>query len=293
MDRLSGGFSNSNYLISFVDGEHCVLRLSTNAARTRVEVDLLKFLAASVPDVPTPSVLWSRGPLRDGGGAFAMSYVDGELLSRAEDEMSEADRNRVCDELAVAASRIHGLRLGADGFFKHGASLERPVNDYTLWTLGYLSFCFDAPHFQRRLGRDRLRRLASCTLNRADLHLPSRTGSLCHGDFNQKNILVRRTAAGSYALAAIIDWEFALAGANVIDLGNLLRFESESGAIRGARFAAAYTEAGGELDVGWRQQAMFADLLAQCAFLVDFEEKPKTFATAVVVIDRTLDALNA
>jgi thiamine kinase-like enzyme len=118
------------------------------------------------------------------------------------------------------------------------------------------------------------------------------THQLCHSDFNQKNILIRRNADGRHELAAVLDWEFAFSGSGVIDIGNLLRFEHESPAVESSRFADAYRAAGGHLDKAWREQALFADLLAQCAFLIHSEELPNTFRTAIGVIDRTLALLD-
>ncbi|MGC2660865.1 MAG: hypothetical protein WA324_23160, partial [Bryobacteraceae bacterium] len=90
----------------------------------------------------------------------------------------------------------------------------------------------------------------------------------------------------------VLDWEFAFSGSSVIDIGNLLRFENESPAVENIWFADAYRAAGGHLDKAWREQALFADLLSQCAFLTDPEELSKTFRTAIGVIDRTLAVLD-
>jgi hypothetical protein len=94
-------------------------------------------------------------------------------------------------------------------------------------------------------------------------------------------------------LTAVLDWEFALSASGVIDVGNALRFENESPAVEAERFSAAYREAGGILDDNWHAQAMFADLLAQLTFLVEQEERPRTFATALGVIDRYLGTIAA
>jgi hypothetical protein len=50
--------------------------------------------------------------------------------------------------------------------------------------------------------------------------------------------------------------------------------------------------AGGHLDNAWREQALFADLLAQCAFLIHPGELPNTLRTAIGVIDLTLAVLD-
>jgi hypothetical protein len=42
----------------------------------------------------------------------------------------------------------------------------------------------------------------------------------------------------------------------------------------------------------WIEQSLFADLLAQCAFLINTEELPNTCKTAIGVIDRTLAVLD-
>ncbi len=52
--------------------------------------------------------------------------------------------------------------------------------------------------------------------------------ALVHADANPKNVLLRRSERG-WALAAVLDWEFAFAGSNLMDLGNLLRFEPRGG----------------------------------------------------------------
>jgi hypothetical protein len=102
---------------------------------------------------------------------------------------------------------------------------------------------------------------------------------------------VYRTGSGKSRLSAILDWEFALVASGVIDIGNLLRFEDESKSVTAHWFADAYLAAGGILDPGWREQSMFADLLAQCSFLTTEEDKPLTHETAKRVLDRYLDAL--
>ncbi len=159
-------------------------------------------------------------------------------------------------------------------------------------TVGFMQSCLDNADLQRRAGAERCRRLHHCVTHRPDLHEPSATHQLCHSDFNQKNFLIRRNANGRHELAAVLDWEFAFSGSGVIDIGNLLRFEHESPAVESNWFADAYRAAGGHLDQAWREQALFADLLAQCAFLINPEELPKTFKTAIGVIDRTLAVLD-
>ena len=291
--RLSGGFSNSNTLLEFANGDRCVLRVSKAPQLLAMEADLLARVSAEAPAVPVPDVLWrAQAPLTGGAAAFAMSYIDGLPLASVEDALSAADCRDICEQLAVAAAAIHEIRFPQNGLLGPGPAIAEPFTSYTAGMIGFLDSCLDDPRLQQRVGADRLARLRHCVSDRRDLHEPSLTGQLCHSDFNQKNLLVRQAAGGRYRLAAVIDWEFAVAASGVMDIGNLLRFEHESPAVDGNWFADAYRGAGGRLDPAWRHQALFVDLLAQCAFLIDTEDRPKTFATAISVIDRSLAVLS-
>jgi Ser/Thr protein kinase RdoA (MazF antagonist) len=290
---LSGGFSTTNILLEFADGDRCVLRVSSRHEQLRMEADLLDYLSHKAPEVPVPKVLWRASEHFPGGtGAFAMTYVEGNLLADIEDSLSGASCRDICEQLAFVAARIHDLRFPQCGLLGPGPKVTEPFANYAAGTVGFIQSCLDNPNLQRRLGANRCHRLHHCITHRPDLHEPFVTHQLCHSDFNQKNLLIRRDANGRYHLAAVLDWEFAFSGSSVIDIGNFLRFEHESPAVESSWFADAYRAAGGHLDQAWREQALFADLLAQCAFLIDPEELPKTFSTAIGVIDRTVAVLD-
>jgi aminoglycoside phosphotransferase (APT) family kinase protein len=290
---LSGGFSTTNILLEFAHGDRCVLRASPQHARLRMEADLLDYLSHEAPDVAAPKVLWRAPEHFPGGpGAFAMTYVEGHLLADIEDSLSAASCRDICEQLAFVAVCIHDLRFAQCGLLGPGPKVTEPFANYAEGTVGFMQSCLGNTNLQRRLGAERCRRLHRCLTHRTDLHEPSVTHQLCHSDFNQKNFLISRDGAGRHHLAAVLDWEFAFSGSSVIDIGNLLRFEHESPAVESSWFADAYRAAGGHLDKAWREQALFADLLAQSAFLIDPEERPKTFRTAIGVIDCTLAVLD-
>jgi Ser/Thr protein kinase RdoA (MazF antagonist) len=171
--------------------------------------------------------------------------------------------------------------------------VAQPFPSYVDGTVGYLEWCLEQEETRRRLGAERHKLVERISQQSHDFQLPSVTRQLCHGDFNQKNLLVDRSEGGGWKLTAVLDWEFALSASGVMDVGNLLRFENESPAVEAELFSTAYREAGGTLDDNWHTQAMFADLLAQLTFLVEQGERPRTFATALRVIDRYLGAIAA
>src|ERR1700722_2280880 len=64
---LGGGFSNTNIVLEFADGERCVLRVSPQHERLNLEADLLVFLSREAPQVPVPKVLWRASEHLPGG----------------------------------------------------------------------------------------------------------------------------------------------------------------------------------------------------------------------------------
>ena len=107
---------------------------------------------------------------------------------------------------------------------------------------------------------------------------------LVHGDFNRRNLLVRR-AAGRWSVAAVLDWEFAVSGSPLADLGNFLRYERASRPLVEPHFSAGYRNAGGTLPRDWRRLARLLDLTALCESLTH-GQLPDTVTTELVELVR-------
>jgi len=84
---------------------------------------------------------------------------------------------------------------------------------------------------------------------------------LVHSDFNPKNLLVREHA-GSWTVAAVLDWEFAFSGSSLVDVGNMLRFPEDLPAEFATAFVAGFAEGGGLLPDDWREISLALDLFA-------------------------------
>jgi hypothetical protein len=99
-----------------------------------------------------------------------------------------------------------------------------------------------------------------------ELALCEEQTNLVHGDFNKRNVLVRPDQ-GRWAVAAVLDWEFAVSGAPVADLANFLRYERTSRPLAEPFFSNGYLHAGGTLADDWRRLARLVDLVALCESL--------------------------
>src|SRR5690606_18041198 len=84
-----------------------------------------------------------------------------------------------------------------------------------------------------------------------------RAPSLVHGDFRAANVTVHEDR-----LAAVLDWEFAMAGPPLADLGQFLRDEDELPSACVAGLVEGYERgAGRPLPVDFRRLARLRDLL--------------------------------
>ena len=84
---------------------------------------------------------------------------------------------------------------------------------------------------------------------------------LAHCDFNPKNILVERVS-GTWVVRAVLDWEFAMSGSPLMDVGNMRRFRADYPAAFNEAFAAGFTADELARSDGWDLFAL-ADLLTR------------------------------
>jgi fructokinase len=103
---------------------------------------------------------------------------------------------------------------------------------------------------------------------------------LVHGDFNKRNLLVRCTA-GRWSVAVVLDWEFAVSGSPLADIGNFLRYERTSSPLLEPHFSAGYLYGGGSLPDNWRHLARLLDLAAVCESLTH-DQLPDEIAAELI-----------
>ena len=82
---------------------------------------------------------------------------------------------------------------------------------------------------------------------------------LVHCDFGNRNILVD-SINGRWQLVAVLDWEFAASGSQLIDVGHFLRYEKPAANLREPYFSRAFVAHGGVLPNDWRRLAQVLDL---------------------------------
>jgi aminoglycoside phosphotransferase (APT) family kinase protein len=282
---LSEGLSNFNYRVDFDSGdEPVVLRIygrDQNACQK--EVDLLRLLRATVP-VPEALRVYENG--FHGVGPFViLRYVEGisfRQLRRTGDAEAIAQAARSIGETLAAIHRhtfAERGRLGAGpaviGQFLNGPNAIPE----------FIDSCLASPVLRRRLDERTRESANTLAWSRAqELARLQDESCLVHGDFGNRNTLARREQ-GSWRVAAVIDWEYAVAGSPLFDIASFLRYERKLTPSREPHFSQGYERGGGKLPEDWRRLARVVDLTRLCEILTE-EKLPADVATEVAELVR-------
>ena len=287
-EPLPGGFVNVNLKFQLGDTP-LVLRLSTKP-RGDVEAEMA-VMQRLAPDVPIPEILYVDldHPVV-GRHLLVLNFMDGQPLHQVEDAWERAQVEAFARELGATLAAIHRHELPQAGLLGPNLSIAVPFPKFGSALVAQMRVCLDAAEQKRGVTADEAARIRAFINQNAGLLEPiEQDRRIVHADFNQKNILVRPTARG-WTVSAILDWEFACAGSPLLDLGNFFRFEDEMPAGYQPALVEGYRAAGGTLPDNWRRMAKFTDLVNQLQFLAETDRQSRTFATALRVIRRTLDA---
>ncbi len=229
LEPLEGGYSGETYLGGGPPDQVVVRIYARDPARAAIDASLLRLVRGLVP---VPEVLELRHPTDGTPAVLVTEYVAGTRLDLALAEGSSTlDLERLGQSLSDLLNALGGipfLRFAAFADADLALSAAELPGDLRDW----------AEHVR---GRGRLAAWAvpdwEALLSLADLaadlqaheaeHHPARA-VLVHSDVNPKNILVDLPTS---RIVALLDWEFAHAGSRYTDLGNLCRFERDSGLV--------------------------------------------------------------
>jgi aminoglycoside phosphotransferase (APT) family kinase protein len=202
--------------------ERLALRLAPEGVRIAGPADvvrqarIMESLAATA--VPVPAVRWYGGdPRWFGRPYFVVAFVKGDKLTLGERRFGAEESAKFARQAVEAIAALHRL-----DWRSRQAAWGEPVT--LAEELGRLDTLLNRPTLDPKTVarapelRDRLR---------ASIPTDPRIGCV-HGDYQWSNCLFSRER-----LAAVIDWELALIGAVLIDLGWLCLFSDPESLVTG------------------------------------------------------------
>ena len=288
-ELLSGGLANTNYKVG-VSGlrEPFVVRVYTrDPSACAREVDIYLRVRGVIP---TPTLLFVDTEGQRVGYPYTLAnFVEGELMTLI---LAEGDAEKI-GQAGYAAGWTLAL-LGQFSFPEPGAfgpelviAEPRPGGGQAF--LAYLEPLLTAGRARERLGAELADRVWAFAREHAPLlDAVADEAKLLHADYKATNLLLREDA-GRLAMVAVLDWEFAWAGAQIFDMGILLRHDRELDPAFTREFARGFTEAGGALPDGWRRMARLADFVNLVTFLDAPEERSALFADVTRLLVQTLE----
>jgi aminoglycoside phosphotransferase (APT) family kinase protein len=289
MQPLGDGLRNANFKLR-LDGqpEPVVLRIyEHDASLCRKEMDLLRLAGGSVP---VPEVIHAKPCGLEDLPPFTLArYVEGislRDLERSGDTEAAAQAAYSAGETLAAIGRITFAR---PGWLGPGPAVTAPLLEGKDPTPRFVDLCLASSHLERRMPAD-LRRRASGLVWRwaPELAGLDEEARLVHGDFNGRNLLVR-CLAGRWSVVAVLDWEFAVSGSPLGDLGNFLRYERAAHPLAEPHFSAGYLHAGGALPRDWWRLARVLDLAAVCESLTHHQLPDTAIAKLVELVRATAE----
>ncbi|MGK9166992.1 phosphotransferase [Inquilinus limosus] len=277
--ELSGGLVNTNLRLDLDCHPPAVLRLFQRDPAQAMRERAIHALAAE-RGLPAPRLLGSGEDPATGLPFALLEWIDGRRLDETARGLDDAVLQPLARSVGAALAAIHAVRFDCTGFLDGSLAVAEPVDVGAAGLIGFLRHVLvDGPGGDR-LGRDLADRLVVFAEREAGL-LDRWTGPPCltHSDFGGTNILVRPEADG-WAVAAVLDWEFAFAGSPFFDFGNLLRPPLGTRPGFAEAVAAGYRAAGGALPAEWHRMAALADLFAWAEFLIRPNVSDAVIATA-------------
>lgn len=221
---ISGGRSNPTYRVADADRTWVLRRppyghVLPSAHDMKREFTVIRGLAGTAVPVPD-AVLLCEDKNVLGAAFYLMELVDGTPVGTVEQAsaLTPDDRRRLGLDLADTLAALHGVdpdAVGLGSFGRPGGYLDRQLDRWSRqWEASRTT---DRPEVSVLL--DKLRRALPTS------HFPG----IVHGDVKLDNVLASRDDAGK--IVAVLDWEMATLGDTLADVGIMLSFWDQPGAV--------------------------------------------------------------
>jgi aminoglycoside phosphotransferase (APT) family kinase protein len=288
LEPLAGGFRNANFKVRLDPAPGLmVLRVfEHDPSICAKELDLLKLVNNSVP---TPKIIHARPDGLPGILPFMfMEYVEGislRELKRNADPTAIAQAARSAGETLAAVSLI---TFPDSGWLGPGPAVTAPLLEGADPGPRFIDLCLASANARSRLERDLIDQIHTLVWSYAPQFAElDQARHLVHGDFGNRNLLVQ-CVEGKWRVAAVLDWEFAISGSPLTDIGHFMRYERTCFPRIEPSFSQGYLDAGGTLLLGWRRLARVVDLIALCESLTHDGLAPDVVAEIVELVRATV-----
>jgi aminoglycoside phosphotransferase (APT) family kinase protein len=289
-EAVGGGLVNTNYRVSLSGwADAIVVRLYTRElSACHLELDIFQLAHSRVP---MPDVLYADPEGERCGRPYMVTrWIEGQKLDRL---LATGDGDTIAAAAAEVGQTLAALaayRFDGPGFFGPELSIREPLGPLRESVVASVrSYLFEREAGQR-LGNELAEQVWMLLSENATL-LDDADGpaTLVHGDYKAQNILLRQRSPAGWQMAAVLDWEFAMAGNSLFDLSILLRYADSLSPAFEQGVVASYRDAGGRLPREWKRVIKLLDLLNLCEFLCGQSPRDAMISDVTRLIQATID----
>jgi aminoglycoside phosphotransferase (APT) family kinase protein len=226
VEPLPGGATNLNYKVCFGGDEPAVvLRLYTRGLETaRLELDLLR---AAAGYLPVPEIVHA------GDGFLIYRFIEGATFQELKSTGTAQDMAGASYAIGMVLARVRRVR----------AAGPPPRVFAREW--------LDSPLLAERMGIGEMKLLRDLVTAWWPRIAPlAEEKCLVHGDFNNRNTLVRRDG-GRWIVSGVLDWERAFTGSPLWDAARFICYEKSDRPLREPHFSNGFCDGGGKLPEDW------------------------------------------
>lgn len=286
---FADGFRNANFRLRLDPTPgFVVLRIyEHDPSLCAKEVDLFNLLKASVP-VPVIIHAEPEG-LNEIPPFVFMQYVEGLSLGELKRTADSGSIAQAAHNAGQTLAVISRTTFPKSGWLGPGPAVGAPLLEGETSGPRFVDLCLASANSQIYLGSELSDQVHSLVWSYApQLAALDEETCLVHGDFGKRNLLVQQVN-GDWRVAAVLDWEFAISGSPLTDVGHFLRYECASCPVVEPHFSEGYLHAGGRLPDEWRRQARVLDLIALCESLTHDQLPRDVVAELVELVRATVE----
>jgi aminoglycoside phosphotransferase (APT) family kinase protein len=195
-------------------------------------------------------------------------YIEGKTIGQSLKEGYILEEGFV-REVARALAEIHSYKFDKVGFLDGNLNVSQELPPLIKW---YENFMGDRA--KNRLGKNVIDKINQVVKeNELILNELDRDIRLVHGDFQGTNILIK-----DGKLSGILDWEFAMAGHPLADIGQFFRYEKHFNNNLIRAFQEQYNQISDyQLNKDWYKISKLRDLINLIQLINGEEEMPNKY----------------
>ncbi len=280
--KVNEGCRTTNYIVQSDQlNKKYILKifLSTDQEHKK-EIKLLRHLANNSIFPVSKIYKFSTHELIQGREYAIYEYLEGKTLGQAINEGYLLEESFV-RETARALAQIHSHEFNKVGFLDENLNIAEELPPLSLW---YEISMGDKA--KERLGKSIVEKINNIIKkNEKILTKLDEDIRLVHGDFQGTNILIK-----DGKLAGLLDWEFAMAGHPLADIGQFFRYEECFNSKLIKAFEEEYNKNSSyKLMKDWYKISKIRDLVNLIQLIDTEEDMPTKHANIKKIISNNLE----